>query len=71
MKNNIDIHSFADSDWASKRHSLKHEKANQRRIVQKTNEVMKNILTLGRMKKLDLIAINNRSIFNYSKKKRA
>jgi len=71
MKNNIDIHSFVDSDWASKRHSLKHEKANQRRIVQKTNEVMKNILTLGRMKKLNLIAINNRSIFNYSKKKRA
>jgi len=71
MKNNIDIHSFVDSDWASKRHSLKHEKVNQRRIVQKTNEVMNNILTLGRMKKLDLIAINNRSIFNYSKKKRA
>jgi hypothetical protein len=71
MKNNIDSHSFRDLEWASKRHSLKHEKANQRRIVQKTNEVMKNILTLGRMKKLDLIAINNRSIFNYSKKKRA
>ena len=51
MKNNID--SFVDSEWTSKRHSLKHEKANQRRIVQNTNEVMKNILTLRRMKKLD------------------
>jgi len=71
MKQITDITVFPSLDFITRRLSLKHEQVNERRIIDKTNEVVSNILAVGRMKKMNLIAINNRSISIYGKVKRA
>lgn len=71
MKKITDVSVLPSLEFISRRLSLKHEKVNERRIIDKTNQVVSNILAIGRMKKMNLIAINNRSISIYSKVKRA
>jgi len=51
--------------------SPKHDQVENSRNIMKINEAIKSILSLGNMEKMELIAINNRCLFNYSKVKRA
>lgn len=60
-----------DKEYGYNLRALKHERAEESRYMQNVNEAINNMMNIGRMKKLDLLAINNRSLFNYSKIKRA
>ncbi len=60
-----------EKDYCSNMRALKHERAEESRYIQNVNEAINNMMNIGRMKKMDLLAINNRSLFNYSKIKRA
>jgi hypothetical protein len=51
--------------------SPKHEKVENSRKIMKINEAIKSIMSMGNMEKMELIAINNKCLFNYGKVKRA
>lgn len=48
-----------------------HERADYSRKILRINEVIRSIMSISHMERMDLIAINNRCLFNTSKVKRA
>jgi hypothetical protein len=51
--------------------SPQHERADYSRKILRINEAIRSILSISHMERMDLIAINNRSLCNHSKVQRA
>lgn len=48
-----------------------HQRADHSRKILKINEAIRSLLSISHMERMDLIAINNRSLCNHSKVQRA